>query len=210
MSERVKLLLVEDHQILREGLSALLAGGGDLDVLGGVGTSAEALQKCRELQPDIAVVDVRLADEDGIALVRRLRYAHTGLKVIMLSMFDDSATVDRALRAGAQAYVLKGGGVAALREAIAAVQAGHKWLPPGPPDRRIQQQTVDPSALSERETEVLRLVAAGFTSAQVGEQLGLATKTVQNHRARIMEKLDIRSTAALVRYALAEGIAHDV
>ena len=198
IGKAISVLLVEDHAILRQGLAALLAGVDGVRVCANVGDSAAAFAALREHEPDVAVFDVSLGGEDGIALAARCE-----VPVVMLTMYDDITTVERALHAGALGYVLKGGGVDELVAAIRAVRAGRRWLDPklgGAP-------MVGTSTLSEREVQVLRLVAGGLTSAEIGRELGLATKTVQNHRLRITDKLGIRSTAGLVRYALRAGIA---
>lgn len=203
----IATLLVEDHQILREGVAALLSQTEGIEVVADVATAADAMAAVREGGIDVAVVDVQLDGEDGIALTRRLKYLQSDLHVLILSMFDDRATVNKALRAGASGYVLKGGGVTTLAAAIEAVNSGQQWLDPKlPGGAGAGGQAQADVPLSDREIGVLALVADGLTSAEIGQKLGLATKTVQNHRARIMEKLNIRSTAALVRWALEHGI----
>lgn len=201
-----RLVLIEDHQILREGLAALLGADPRFSVSGQASTAAEAMVLVRDTSPDLAIVDVALNADDGVALARQLRYAHSDLRIVMLSMYDDRATVERARRAGALGYVLKGGGLAQLSEAIVAAMQDREWLDPKLPaiGAASSEQVVD--TLSLREVSVVRLVARGMTSKEIAADLGLATKTVQNHRARILEKLGVGSTAALVRYALANGL----
>ena len=202
----IRVMLVEDHQILRQGVAALLATVDGVEVVAQAGNTTDALQRAREGGLDIAVVDVGLGTEDGIALARRLRLVGGGLRIVMLSMYDDKATVQKAQRAGAKGYVLKGGGVDSLSEAIFAVMRDEEWLDPKLPGQGASAGRNSELPLTEREVMVLELVAAGRTSAEIADKLGLATKTVQNHRARMMEKLSIHSTAALVRYAIDNGL----
>ena len=202
----IRVMLVEDHQILRQGVAALLATVDGVEVVAQAGNTTDALQRAREGGLDIAVVDVGLGTEDGIALARRLRFVGGGLRIVMLSMYDDKATVQKAQRAGAKGYVLKGGGVDSLSEAIFAVMRDEEWLDPKLPGQGASAGRNSELPLTEREVMVLELVAAGRTSAEIADKLGLATKTVQNHRARMMEKLSIHSTAALVRYAIDNGL----
>lgn len=194
----LRCLLVEDHRMLREGLALLLQQTGAVEVVGQVECGADARAAMAGGAVDVAVLDIALAGEDGIALAAELN-----VPTVMLTMYDDPSTVDRALRAGALGYVLKGGDVAELVDAIRAAAAGERWL-----DSKLSRASRGgPEVLSAREIEVLRGVAQGWTSADIAAHLGVATKTVQHHRARIMDKLGIRSTAGLVRYALRAGVA---
>lgn len=203
---RTRILLVEDHQMVREGLRSLLSGEPDFQVVGEAAGGPDAVRLAAQLAPDVVVMDIGLVGPSGIETTRRLVRERPGTTVIALSMHDDAPTVDRALRAGARGYVLKGSGVAALCDAIRTVRRGETYLSPAVSEYVLQgflgrgADDVDP--LSERETGILRLVADGLTGRQIAERLGLKPKTVENHRARIMEKLGIHTTAGLVRYAL--------
>lgn len=205
----IRVLLVDDHAMVRDGLSALLADAPDIVPVGGAGDGLEAVQRAGELHPDVVVMDVAMPGLDGIEAARRIREARPETAVVILTMYDDAATVDRALRAGARGFVLKGGGVEALCAAIRTVARGGMHI-----DDAVSEAVlgawlggapeIDP--LSDREREVLRLIAEGLTSAEVAEQIGLKTKTVQNYRSQIMDKLGIHTTAGLVRHALRQGI----
>jgi DNA-binding NarL/FixJ family response regulator len=203
------VLLVEDHQVVREGLRALLRNEPDLEVVGEAADGADALRVVEQLRPDVAVVDVGLPGLSGVEVTRRLVRSRPEVQVVILSMHDDAPTVDRALRAGARGYVLKGSGVAALCEAVRTVRRGEVYLSPGVSEYVLQgylrADAPEKDPLSEREREVLQLVAEGFTARQIAERLGLKPKTVENHRAAIMDKLGIHTTAGLVRYALRTG-----
>ena len=154
-------------------------------------------------------MDIGLPLCDGIEATRRLRQQAPELPVVILSMHDDATTVDRALRAGARGYVLKGAGFARLCDAIRSVRRGEVYLSPDISDHVLTGylRAGDGDPLSDREREILRLISDGHTSAAIARQLGLKPKTIENHRANIMDKLQIRTTAGLVRYALRSGVA---
>lgn len=207
----IRVLLAEDHQVVREGLRALFRDVPDIEVIGEAEDGSEVVRIAEERGPDVVVMDVGLVGLNGIDATRHLQRSRPDIRVVVLSMHDDAATVDRALRAGARAYVLKGRGVASLCDAIRAVSRGEVYLSPGISDYVLQGYLsgsgteVDP--LSEREREILSLIGEGFPSQEIAERLGLRTKTVQNYRAQIMDKLGIRTTAGLVRYALRAGLS---
>jgi DNA-binding NarL/FixJ family response regulator len=206
----IRVLIAEDHQLLREGIRSLLRGEADIEVVAEASDGLEALQRAAEVGPDLVVMDAGLPGLSGIEATRRLRDSRPELPVLVLSMHDDPQTVDQALHAGARGYVLKGLGVADLCQAIRAVHRGEFYLSPQLAERTLQGylsprgQSVDP--LSPREREVLQLIAEGYTSPQIAERLGLSRRTVENHRTNLMSKLGIRTVAGLVRYALREGI----
>jgi two-component system response regulator NreC len=207
--QRVAVVLVEDHAIVRQGLAALLADSPHIAVAGQAAAGEPGLALVAELQPDLVLLDLGLPDVDGVELIGRLRSACPRVGVLVLSMYDDGETVDRALRAGARGYVRKGAGIEVLTTAIRQVAAGQAFLDPALSEVVLQgylggRPGLD--ALTEREQEILGLVAEGLTSAEVAERLGLKAKTVQNHRTHLMEKLGLHSTAALVRYALRQGL----
>jgi DNA-binding NarL/FixJ family response regulator len=202
---RIRVLLAEDHQIVREGLRALLQSDPDMEVVGEAAEGDEAVRLAEERSPDVLVIDLSMPGVDGIEAIRRLRTSRPAILVVVLSMHDDAPTVDRALQAGARAYVLKGHGITGLREAIRAVRRGEVYLSSGISEFVLQGYLKkQPAAdeLSERERDVLKLIAEGFTGGEIARQLGLSPRTIEHHRARIADKLDIRTTAGLVRYAL--------
>jgi DNA-binding NarL/FixJ family response regulator len=205
MNGRTRILLVEDHQMVREGLRSLLSEEPDFHVVGDVDDGDEAVRCATDLAPDVIVMDISLAGLSGIEATKRVLRERPATAVLALSMHDDAPTVDRALRAGARGYVVKGSGVSVLCEAIRQVGRGEVYLSPsvaGYQLRGFATRGVDVDPLTDREREVIRLVADGFTGRQIAERLGLRPKTVENHRARIMEKLGIHTTAGLVRYVL--------
>jgi len=195
--------------MVREGLRALLDGEADLEVVADASDGEQAIRAALGSAPDVVVMDIGLPLCDGIEATRRLRQQAPELPVVILSMHDDATTVDRALRAGARGYVLKGAGFARLCDAIRSVRRGEVYLSPDISDHVLTGylRAGDGDPLSDREREVLRLISDGHTSAAIARQLGLKPKTVENHRANIMDKLQIRTTAGLVRYALRSGVA---
>jgi DNA-binding NarL/FixJ family response regulator len=218
-SVRARVLLADDHLLVREGLRTLLGAQPDLEVVGETGDGAEAVRLAGELSPDVVVMDLSLKGMSGIEATRRVRRAHPHVEVVVLSMHEDPATVDRALSAGARGYVLKGRGIDSLCEAIRGARRGEVYLSPDLSDYVLrgylgrtgyvpppleEASPIDP--LSEREREVLSLLAEGLSGPRIAERLGLRPKTVENHRARIMDKLGIHTTAGLVRWALRSGL----
>ena len=208
-SARTRIVLCEDHQMVREGLRALIDGEPDLEVVADASDGEQAIRAALDHGPDVVVMDIGLPLCDGIEATRRLRQQAPELPVVILSMHDDATTVDRALRAGARGYVLKGAGFARLCDAIRSVRRGEVYLSPDISDHVLTGylRAGDGDPLSDREREILRLISDGHTSAAIARQLGLNPKTIENHRANIMDKLQIRTTAGLVRYALRSGVA---
>lgn len=210
MSTPIRVLLAEDHQLVREGLQALLSAEDDLTVIDGVDNGADAVQVATERGPDVVLMDVGLPTLNGIEATLKLQATRPDIRVIILSMYDDAPTVDRALRAGARGYLLKGSSSSQVCHAIRAVARGEVFLGPGISDYVLQgylnSSEAEPDPLSPREREVLQLIAEGFTSREIAQQIGLSPKTVQNHRANLMDKLDIHTTAGLVRYAVRIGM----
>lgn len=215
MSKRIRVLLADDHAVLRAGLRALLNAQPDLEVVGEAEDGDSAVREAERLRPDVALIDVNMPRMDGLAAIPRLRQMVPEVKILMLTMYDDEGYLRRALEHGAAGYVLKKAADSELMAAIRAVARGETYVYPSlthllvnrylgrPEDAR---QGLSPSGLSEREIAVLKLLAAGYTSLQVGGQLGLSGKTVETYKARVMEKLALRSRAELVRYALRHGL----
>ena len=212
MSTRV--LLVDDHRIMREGLRALLQGQRNLDVIGEADDGRTALDMAAEMRPDLVVMDVGLPDLNGIEATRQLVASQPEVRVIALSMHSDKRYVLQMLRAGAKAYLLKNTASEELLRAVKAVMAGESFLSPGIAGMVIEEMKDDAapsrasaySLLSGREREVLQLLAEGKTSRGIAEDLHLATRTIETHRREIMRKLDLHSVAELTKYAIREGL----
>ena len=189
----MRILLVDDHALVREGLRALLADHPHSEVIGEAGDVDSARQAVQHLQPDLVLMDVSIRQGSGIALTGELTRANPQLAVLMLSMYDNLEYVHEALRAGARGYVLKDGPSSDILAAIDAVAAGDPGL--AAPRSAL-------SALSEREQEILRCLARGLSSKQIAGQYDLSVRTVETHRQNIRRKLRIEGQAELIRYAV--------
>jgi two-component system nitrate/nitrite response regulator NarL len=202
----IGVLLVEDHQVVREGIVALLAVEDDIEVVGTATDGLEALEKAHDTLPDVMVTDIGIPGLNGIELTRRVQKELPDVASLALSMHDDLQMVHRAFKAGVSGYLLKGVSISELCDAIRAVARGEKYLGSDvPADPGVAEDRADP--LSDREREVLQLVAEGYTAKEIGERLGLSPRTVDNHRSNIMDRLGIRTIAGLVRYAIRNGIS---
>lgn len=211
----VRLLLVDDHALIREGLRAVLDSGGEMKVVGEAGNGLEAIERFRELQPDVTLLDIGMPGMDGFAACRRIRAEHPDARILILTVHGEEQFFFEALRAGAHGYVLKRSTGDDLRRAINAVAQGRTWLSPELAGslvedfvNRVRAGDDDHAldALSAREREVLKLVAEGNTNAEIAKLLSISPKTVQTHRAHAMEKLGLHERTGLVRYAIRTGL----
>jgi DNA-binding NarL/FixJ family response regulator len=198
---KTSLLIVDDHTIVRQGLSALVASAPEFELAGTCGTTHEALAFLKGRRVDLVLVDLSLPDIPGIELIRMLKSADNPPRVLVLSMHSQPTFVRAALKAGADGYLYKGSDLGELLTAIREAAAGRMFL-----GRSIAEPVELVGELSTREEEVLGLVAMGKTSQEVGIILGISPKTVENHRARIMDKLGIHDLAGLTRYAVKIGL----
>ena len=206
-----RLILAEDHQIVRQGFRSLLSEEPDLEVVAETGDGADAVTLVETHQPDVLVVDLVLPSLDGMEVTRRARQASPKTAVVVLSMHAHEAYVTQAVRAGATAYVLKESGVADLVAAIRAVRVGARFssdglVDPADADGGAETATDRYDALSPREREVLHLVAEGRTAPGIAERLFLSPRTVETHRANGLAKLGLRSQAELIRYMIERGM----
>jgi DNA-binding NarL/FixJ family response regulator len=206
---KIRVLLADDHAVLRAGLRAILDAEADLEVVGEAASVPEAGERALSLGPDVLVLDLNMPGGDSLALLGLVRAGRPGTRVLILTMHDDAAFARSALAAGASGYVVKTADAGELVAAIRAVHRGRTFLdvgrggPSPPPQARAPDQVPRAAAespLSEREEEVLRLLADGYTNRQIAEELELSVKTVETYRARIMQKLDLHTRADLVRY----------
>ena len=217
MSE-TRILLADDHVVLRSGLRLLLDAQPDFKVVGEASDGREALKLAADLKPDLILLDLTMPGLSGMEALPALRKAAPAARVLILTMHDDEGYLKQALRNGASGYVLKKAADSELIAAARAVLRGEVYVHPSmtkalledllPPASAVVP--TDPwEALTEREQEVLTLVALGHTSAEIASRLSLSPKTVETYRARGMEKLGLRSRAALVQFALAHGLLSD-
>jgi DNA-binding NarL/FixJ family response regulator len=210
MADMIRIVIVEDHTIVREGLRPLLEGRG-VKVIGEAGDGLEAVKIVKELAPQVVIMDVGLPRLGGIEAARRIVKGNPDMKVIMLTIHDEPQYVYKSLEAGAKGYLVKEAPLEELMTAIHAVMKGETYLssnfPPGLLDSYAKmvkrgKKADEFSQLTRREREILQYIAEGHTSPQIAKMLFISKKTVENHRANIMEKLDIHDTAGLVRYAI--------
>jgi DNA-binding NarL/FixJ family response regulator len=208
----VRILLVDDHQVLREGLRSLLEQEPEMEVVGEAGDGMMALRLVRELQPDIVIMDVNMEGMDGIDATRMIGREHPNTKVLGLSMFLRKTFVTEMIRSGAAGYLLKDNAFAEIVEAIRTILSGEKYVCSKVAallvDEYVQngQSTPSGARLTRRELEVIRMLADGKTSKEVGLITKTSVKTVDACRRRIMQKLGINSVAELVKYAIREGL----
>jgi two-component system response regulator NreC len=208
----VRLLLVDDHHLVREGLRLVLAGAAGIEVVGEAGTVSEAFEAVELAKPDVVVLDLTLPDGDGIPLIQGLRARHPALRILVLTMHRDAETVRQAFIAGAAGFVVKGARSAELLSAVWAVMRGERYLHSsvaGPIVNDSLQWAITGSQLSVREREILGLLAAGNTAPAVGRLLGISPHTVRRHIANLSQKLQLHGIAALTRYARDHGLARE-
>ncbi|WP_028998093.1 response regulator transcription factor [Azohydromonas australica] len=202
-SPPLRILLVDDHPLVREGLRARLQAGGGCEVTAEAGSAEAAMQALLREQPDLVLMDVGLkgSEANGIELAARMIERCPELRVLMFSMYDNPEYVQRALQAGARGYVLKDAAADELLAAIEAVRSGGTFLSPGVTRRLFRAQAPKP-LLTPRESEILSAMARGESSKQIARALDLSVRTVETHRQNIKRKLELDSPADLMRYAL--------
>ena len=211
-----KILLVDDHVVVRQGIKALLSDEPDLEVVGEADDGRAALQSVSELEPDVVLMDISMPGLNGIEATRQIRQNYPEVKVVVLSMHSNEEYVFQVLRAGASGYVLKQSDSSEVLTAIRAALAGGSFLSP-PISRTVIDDYVrraearggdeDLELLTSREREVLQLLAEGLSNREIAEQLNISIKTVETHRSNMMGKLGVSSKTELVKYALRKGWA---
>jgi DNA-binding NarL/FixJ family response regulator len=212
----ITVLIADDHAVLRAGLKLLISTQSDMQVVGEAENGLQALERVQMLQPDILLLDLAMPGVGGLEILRQLVRTHAGVSVLVLTMHEEENYLRQALEAGAAGYVPKSAADTELLSAIRAVAKGDMYIHPSqtksllgrmlPESVASTPSTVGEAALSDREQEVVKLVALGHTNQQVADQLHLSVKTVETYRARAMQKLGLRSRAALVRYAIEDGM----
>jgi DNA-binding NarL/FixJ family response regulator len=205
----MRVLLADDHRLVRAGLRALLDEMPDIDVVAEASDGVQAVLLAGQHQPDIALLDISMPKLGGLAALRQLSGAAPATRVVMLSMHDDEAHVTEAIRAGAAGYLIKDCAVEELALALHAVARGDCYLSPSVSRQLAQAFKNGATAvpvLTGRQTDILRQVARGASSKEIARALSLSIKTIESHRAQIMERLGIRDVAGLVRYAVRSGL----
>jgi DNA-binding NarL/FixJ family response regulator len=207
----IRILIADDHAVVAEGLKHLVEAQPDMEVVALAVDGRQAVHQARDLQPDVVLMDLSMPELNGADATRAILEREPKCRVIVLSMYSEREYVRRALKAGAAGYVVKRSAAKEVVEAIRAVHAGQRYLSPRVADVVIDDYAGEGSddllaKLSQREREVLQLLAEGRTGAQIAERLSLSQKTVETYRARLVEKLGIRDVAGLVRFAIQRGI----
>jgi len=208
------VLLVDDHHVVRRGIRALLENEAGIHVVGEAGTGVEAARLAQQLKPDVLIIDLMLADMSGLEVIRQVRKRAPAISAVVLSMYGNDCYVVEALQAGAKAYVLKDSPPEELMRAVREAALGRRYLAPPLSDRAIEvyllrseDSQLDPyDMLTSREREVLHLAAQGMTSSETANRLCISPRTVEVHRARVMQKLGLHNRTELIHFAIRQGI----
>jgi two-component system response regulator NreC len=213
MKPRIRILLCDDHPLFREGIKAILAAEREFDVVGEATNGKQAVEKAGRLDPDIVILDIAMPVLGGSDAARAMKRGDRGIKILIFTMYDDEELVARCLDAGASGYLLKDAPPEELIHAIKQVHAGGTYLSSGPLSRVVSQYvsgTPRPDAphdrLTEREREVLILLAEGHSVKEIATRLDVSTKTVDAHKYNLMSKLDLHNKAQIVKYAIAHKL----
>ena len=212
----IRILIADDHTLVRSGLKLILAAQPDFELVGEAATGEESIARTKELVPDVLLLDIGMPGMNGVDAARVIRREVPEVRIVVLTMYDDEAYLQQFLQMGAAGYVMKQAADTELVSAIRAVQRGESFIHPSLTRQLIQlylKQSQSPppaerktAELSPRETEVLRLVALGYSAQQIASELGISVSTVETHRAHVSEKLGLHGRAQLVRYALNVGL----
>jgi two-component system, NarL family, response regulator NreC len=202
----IRVIIADDHSIVRRGLRELLEAEGDFEVVAEAGDIADTKRYLRGHRPDVLILDLNMPDGSSLEAIPAMRGDCPDTRIVVLTMQNEPAYARRALSAGALGYVLKDAADAELVEAVRRASAGDSYLNPRLGARLAAEPSGPPDGLTERELDVLRMIALGHTNAEVADRLYLSVRTVETHRAHIQQKLSLGSRSELVRYALAHGL----
>jgi len=208
-----RVVIVDDHAIVRAGLRALLFEEAAFELVGEAAGGYEALELVEKTKPDVLILDLSMPDLDGISVTRKIKPNYPDLKILILTLHEDGALLREAIKAGAAGYILKRAAEAELISAIRTILRGDLYVDPSmvrgllEESRQVQVKQSDPTeSLTPRETEILRLIVEGYTNRQIGQELNISIRTVEGHRANISDKLGLHSRVELVRYARKTGL----
>ncbi|MGA8222949.1 MAG: response regulator transcription factor [Candidatus Acidiferrales bacterium] len=217
--QKLRILIVDDHGLVRRGARALLQAQRGWRVVGEAANGREAIEKAKKLKPDVAIVDISLPELDGVEVVRKIREEVPESKILVLTMHDSDQMVRRALDSGAHGYLLKSDLTDCLPKAVKAISEGKRFLTPRVseivlkgflnPNRQDNQGERARTPATPRELEIIRLLAEGKTNKEISALLGIAVRTVETHRTKVMLKLGLHSLAQLIHYAMRHGIISD-
>jgi DNA-binding NarL/FixJ family response regulator len=212
---KIRILIADDHVLVREGIRALLSLSDDLEVVGEASDGQEAIAATRRLDPDVVLMDINMPGLGGLEATLAIRHENQRAKILVLTQYDDREYVSRFLKSGASGYILKRAAGAELTSAVRAVHRGGLVVDPALA-RSLLTPTAEPvvagsggeryASLTDREKQVLKLVAEGNSNKEVAQVLGISVKTAMSHRERVMSKLDIHNRTELVKFALREGV----
>ena len=215
MKRKIRVVVVDDHTLIRQGIVGLLAGQPDIEVIGEAADGSEAIALVMKADPDVVLMDIAMPGISGLDAAREIKDRRAGVNILILTMHDREDYLFQALRAGAAGYILKGADVQELLAAVRGMPHGGMYLYPAARQRLVAdylqraakgEQGANYDGLTDRERQVLALIAQGRTSPEIATELFLSPHTVQTHRDRIMAKLDLHSKAGLIRYAISKGL----
>lgn len=217
METKTRIVLAEDHKTVREGIKLLVNAQPDMEVSGEAGDGEAAVKMVRELLPGLVIMDISMPEMNGLKATKKLRELYPDLKILMLTRHTDDGYLQQMIAAGANGYVLKQSAPSELINAIRSVRDGNAYLDPtltqrvmgGYASRAASKRGEGKGDLSDRESEVLRLIAWGYSNKEIGGRLDLSVKTIEAHKANAMRKLDIGSRIDIVRYAILQGWLQD-
>jgi len=215
--KKLKIVLADDHTLVRQGIETLLAGNDSLEIVGQAGDGYEALELIEKYEPDIAIIDISMPRLNGLEATRKMEEKGLDTDVIFLSMYDDEGYIRRAIKTGASGYLLKEDAIEELEDAIDSVRNGFHYMSPPILSSLVEMterglKAIEPDVLDQltsREREILQLIAEGNSNKEIAEILSRSVETVRTHRANLMEKLDVHSAEEIRKFALREGIIKD-
>ncbi len=208
---KIRVLLVDDHALMRDGIRALLDLQDDIEIVAEACEGQDAIEKAQKLKPDVVIMDISMPEMDGLEATRRIKRKNPSVKVLVLTQHDNREYILSTIKSGSDGYLPKRALGSELVPAIRAVHQGHSFLYPAATgalieDYRRQVEKEPYDSLTEREREIFRLIADGHTSRKIADTLFITLKTVHNHRAKIMLKLDIHNRSELIKYAIRKGL----
>lgn len=215
--KKLRVFVADDHTVLRDGLKALVNGQPDMEIVGEADNGRVTVERAKELMPDILLMDISMPELNGVAAAELIRQECPSIKILVLTAYKDKGYLDRFLKAGAVGYVLKLSAADELIDAIRQVAAGGIYLDPQMADRitdgyvraRFLKGEVRQRELTPREEELLRLIAQGYSNKEISNELKIAVKTVESHKANLMQKLELKTRTDIVRYAVRRGWLQD-
>lgn len=214
---KLRIFIADDHAVLRDGLKSLVSAQADMEIVGEADNGRSAWQKAKDLLPDVVVMDVAMPDMNGAQATQRLKLACPGVKVLALTAYEDKGYLRLLLKAGADGFLLKRAATEELIQAIRVIAANGAYIDPTLAGKMLCRSIGTPASkdnsngneLSDREAEVLRLIAWGHSNKEIANQLDISVKTVETYKSRLSEKLELNSRAEIVRYAIREGWLQD-